>query len=112
LCREEERVVRMRGTDRIAAFVVSHAGLLACAIAALTLFLAYPIVNTILTPLGAPLPGPTVRFESNATDLYPDHPFIHVQRKFEGLFGNASHVAIALVVEEGSIFTPESLAKL
>ena len=41
-------------------------------------------------------------------DLLPDHPFIHAQDKFEGFFGNASPVILALIVEEGTIFSPTS----
>jgi predicted RND superfamily exporter protein len=75
-------------------------------------FFGYPIVNAGFTAAGMPLPGPAVRVDTEARAQWPDHPFIHSQDKFAGIFGGSASVAIALVVKEGSIFTPESLAKL
>ena len=77
-----------------------------------TLFFLYPLLNAALSAFGHPLPGPVVRIDTNARDLFPDHRFIHAQDKFEGFFGNASPVALAIVVQDGTIFEPETLAKL
>jgi predicted RND superfamily exporter protein len=74
-----------------------------------TLFFFYPILNTALQ---GRLPGPMVRVDTNARDQWPDHPFIHAQDKFAAKFGSATGVAIGLVVKEGTIFTPETLAKI
>ncbi|MEE2678161.1 MAG: MMPL family transporter [Myxococcota bacterium] len=102
----------MRKTNRIARFVVDHAGGMAVALGLATLFFFYPVLNAALTALGRPLPGPAVRVDTNARDLFPEHRFIDTQDKFEGFFGNASPVALALVVEDGTIFQTETLAKL
>ena len=73
----------------------------------------YPLLNAGMTAAGRALPGPAVRIDSNARDLFPIHRFIRAQDKFEGFFGNASPVALALVVEDGgTIFEPDTLAKL
>ncbi len=102
----------MRRTDRIARWVVGHAPALAAALGVATLFFLYPLVNAGLSAFGQPLPGPRVRIDSSARNLFPEHPFIHAQDKFEGFFGNASPVILALTVEEGTIFNPETLGKL
>ncbi|MFP6640392.1 MAG: hypothetical protein VCC04_09130, partial [Myxococcota bacterium] len=102
----------MRKTDRIASFVVDHAVGMAILLGLGTLFFLYPLANAAFSAFGLPLPGPAVRMDTSARDLFPDHPFIHTQDKFEGFFGNASPVALALVVQEGTIFQPETLAKL
>ena len=102
----------MKKTEAIATFVVDHARVLAALLLVATLFFLYPIVNSGSSALGQALPGPVVRVDANARDLFPSHPFIHAQDKFEGRFGNASPVALAMVVEEGSVFSKEALAKL
>ncbi len=102
----------MRRTDRIARWVVGHAPAMAAALGAATLFFLYPLVNAGLSAFGRPLPGPRVRIESSARNLFPEHPFIHAQDKFEGFFGNASPVILVLTVEDGTIFNPETLGKL
>ena len=102
----------MRRTDRIARWVVGHAPAMAAALGVATLFFLYPLVNAGLWAFGHPLPGPRVRIDSSARNLFPEHPFIHAQDKFEGFFGNASPVILALTVEDGTIFNPETLGKL
>jgi predicted RND superfamily exporter protein len=77
-----------------------------------TAFFFYPILNTILAGFGLRLPGPVVRIDTNARDQWPEHPFINAQDKFAAKFGSATGVAIGLVVKEGTIFTPETLAKI
>ena len=99
-------------TLRFARFVIRHRAALAAGLGAATLFFLYPIANTVLTQTGSPLPGPTVRVDSRARDLFPDHPYIHAQDKFAGRFGNSTQVVLALEVEGGSIYTPEALAKI
>ncbi|MFP8880546.1 MAG: hypothetical protein VCE43_14475, partial [Myxococcota bacterium] len=102
----------MRSTTRLAEFVVRHARAVTVALALVTLFFLYPLVNTASSVLGYALPGPRVRIDSNAREMFPVHKFIHAQDKFEGFFGNASPVALAIVVQDGTIFEPETLAKL
>ena len=102
----------MRSTTRLAEFVVRHARAVTVALALATLFFLYPLVNTASSVLGYALPGPRVRIDSNAREMFPVHKFIHAQDKFEGFFGNASPVVLAKVVKEGTIYNPESLAKL
>ena len=99
-------------TLRFARFVVRRRGPLSLALAAATLFFLYPLLNTLLTQSGSRLPGPVVRIDSRARDLFPDHPYIHAQDKFAGRFGNSTRVVIALEVKDGSIYTPEALAKI
>jgi predicted RND superfamily exporter protein len=101
-----------RGTLRFARFVVRQRAPIALLLAAATLFFAYPIANAVFLAFDRPLPGPVVRIDSRARDLFPDHPFIHAQDKFAGRFGNSSLIAVAMVVREGTIFNPESIAKL
>ena len=75
-------------------------------------FFAYPIFNTAAGALGFDLQGPKVRIDTNARALFPDHPFIHAQDKFATIFGSSSLVAISVLVEEGTIFTPENIGKI
>ena len=99
-------------TLRLARLIVRRRGIVAVLLILSTSFFAYPILNTVTTARGMPLPGPMVRIDTVARAQWPDHPFIHSQDKFAGTFGGSSEVFIALIVKEGSIFTPESLAKL
>ena len=77
-----------------------------------TLFFFYPILNAITRGFGLELPGPYVSVDTSARAQWPDHPFIHAQDKFAKKFGTSSLVAIGVVVKDGTIFTPETLAKL
>ena len=95
-----------------ARLVVRFRHAIAAGLALATLFFLYPTVNAISTALGRPLPGPSVRVGSDARAQLPDHAFIHAQNKFAGEFGNSTLVAIAVVVEQGTIWTPETLAKI
>ena len=95
---------------RFARLVVRNRFPVALLLIAISLFFFYPILNMVTTAFGRPLPGPVVRIDTNARDLFPDHPYIHALDKFSKLFGGSSLVAAAVVVEEGSIFTPEALA--
>jgi hypothetical protein len=99
-------------TLRVARFLVRHRAIVASLLLLSTLFFFYPILNTITTAAGLPLPGPVVRIDTNARDQWPDHPFIHAQDKFAAKFGSATSVAIGLVVKHGTIFTPETLARI
>jgi predicted RND superfamily exporter protein len=103
---------REAATLRLARLVVRGRRPIAAVLALITLFFLYPAVNAVSTALGHPLPGGVLRIGSDARDLLPDHPFIHAQDKFAGEFGNSTIVAIALVSQKGSIFTPEGLARI
>jgi len=107
-----EHQVRETTTLQLARFIVKHRAIVASLLILTTLFFLYPTVNAIATGLGYPLPGPVVRVDASERSLYPDHPFIHAQDKFSKTFGSSSIVAIALVVEDGNIFTPETLQKI
>jgi predicted RND superfamily exporter protein len=104
--------IRATATLRFARFIVRHRGAVALFLIATTLFFLYPTVNAISTGLGFPLPGPLVRVDTSARAILPDHPFIHAQDKFASEFGGSSLVVIGLIVKEGTIFTPEILAKI
>ncbi len=103
---------RQTRTLQFAKWIVRHRAGVALFLIATTLFFFYPILNLILTGLGAPLPGPIVRVDTRERDLWPDHPFIHAQDKFAAKFGSSSLVAIGVTVKEGTIFTPETIAKI
>jgi predicted RND superfamily exporter protein len=104
--------IRETRTLKFARLVVKHRAIVASILIGITLFFLYPTLNTVLTAFGMPLPGPVTRVDTNARDFWPDHPFIHAQDKFARKFGSSSLVAIGLTVEEGTIFTPETLQKL
>jgi predicted RND superfamily exporter protein len=103
---------RERATTRFGWFVVRNRGPIALLLVLSTLFFLYPSVNAVMTAVGHPWPGPVVRIGSDARAQLPDHPFIHAQSKFAGQFGNSTLVAIALVVDEGTVYTPETLQKI
>jgi predicted RND superfamily exporter protein len=104
--------VRETRTLQFARWVVRNRFWIALFLIATTLFFLYPIVNAALNAFGQRLPGPIVRVDTSARALFPDHPFINAQDKFGGVFGTSSVVAIAVEVEEGTIFTPEVLQKV
>jgi len=99
-------------TLQFARFVVRNRKQIAAGLIAATAFFLYPIVNATSSLFGASLPGPTVRVDASARSLWPDHPFIHAQDEFSGYFGGSSLVAIAIVANEGTIFTPHILGKI
>jgi len=107
-----EHAPRETRTLQFARFITRNRFPVACFLILSSLFFFYPIGNTIAGAFGIELPGPIVRIDTKARDLFPDHPYIHAQDKFEGFFGNASPVVLEMVVREGTIYTPESLAKL
>jgi hypothetical protein len=107
-----ERTAAPRFTLVLARFVVRNRNAIGALMGLITLFFAYPIANGFFALAGAQLPGPTVRLNTNARDLFPEHPFIHAQDKFAGRFGNSTLIAVAMVVEDGTIFTPENLQKI
>ncbi len=96
-------------TLKFARFIVRNRFPVALFLIFSSLFWFYPILNMFMSAAGNPLPGPTVRVDTNARDLFPDHPYIHAQDKFAREFGSSSLVAIAVTVDEGNIFTPDTL---
>lgn len=110
--RPEYHEIRETLTLQFARWIVRHRFWVALFLIATTLFFLYPTVNAVSTAFGYPLPGPEVRVDASERSLWPDHPFIHAQDKFSKEFGSSALVAIAVVVREGTIFTPETLAKL
>ena len=99
-------------TLKMARLIVRRRGIVATLLLLSTSFFAYPIVNAALDAGGISLPGPKVRIDTQARQQWPDHPYIHAQDKFSSIFGGSSAVFIALTVDEGTIFTPERLAKI
>lgn len=99
-------------TLQFAKWVVRHRAIVATFLILSTSFFFYPILNLITTTFGMPLPGPIVRVDTRERDLWPDHPFIHAQDKFSSKFGSSSLVAVGVIVKEGTIFTPETIAKI
>ena len=99
-------------TLRFARFITRNRFPVALFLIFSTLFFFYPILNMVTTTMGWPLPGPIVRVDTKARDLFPDHPYIHAQDKFAKMFGGSSLVAIAVTVNEGTIFNPATLQKI
>lgn len=99
-------------TTRLARFVVRNRVAVMAALVLTTVFFLYPVVNAVFTAYGMKLPGPIVRVDTKARSLFPDHPFIHAQDKYAKEFGGSQLVAIAVVVEDGTIFTPEVIQKI
>jgi predicted RND superfamily exporter protein len=104
--------VTERATNRFGHFVVRQRGPIALLLFLSTAFFFYPILNAAMSAAGHPLPGPKVRIGSDARAQLPDHPFIHAQSKYAGEFGNATPVAILFEVGEGTIWTPDNLARI
>ena len=94
---------------RLARLVVRNRGPVALLLFAISVCFFYPILNTAMTAIGRPLPGPIVRIDTDPRDLFPDHPYIRAQDRFGEIFGGASTIAVAVTVEDGTIFTPERL---
>jgi hypothetical protein len=94
---------------RLARLVVRNRGPVALLLLAISAFFLYPILNTAMTAIGRPIPGPSVRIDTDPRDLFPDHPYIRAQDRFGEIFGGASTIAVAVTVEDGTIFTPERL---
>ena len=68
--------------------------------------LFFPILNAALIQFDKGWPElPAINVDTRARDQWPDHPFISAQDKFANKFGGSASVAIAVVVEEGTIFT-------
>lgn len=94
---------------RFARWIVRNRGPVALLLFAISVCLFYPILNTALSAIGRSLPGPIVRIDTDPRDLFPDHPYIRAQDRFGEIFGGASTIAVAVTVEDGTIFTPERL---
>jgi predicted RND superfamily exporter protein len=98
---------------RFARLVVKYRAFVALLLILTTGFFFYPILNGALSAFDMQLPGPAVRVDTEARAQWPpDHPFIRAQDKFSGKFGGSSTIAIGVVVKEGTIFTPETMAKI
>ena len=104
---------RKSGTLIFAEWVVRWKFPILVALIVSTAFFFFPILNAILITFDKGWKDlPAVNVDTKARDQWPDHPFIRAQDKFANKFGGSSEVAIAVVVEEGTIFTPEILAKI
>ena len=78
-----------------------------------TAFFFFPILNAGLIAFDKGWKNlPAVNVDTRARDQWPDHPFIRAQDKFANKFGGSADVAVAVVVKEGTIFTPEVLEKI
>lgn len=56
---------------------------------------------------------PTVRMASDFADLLPqEHPYIQLHNEIRNTFGGANTVIVAVEVEEGTIFTNETLQRI
>jgi hypothetical protein len=99
-------------TLRFARGVVRYRAAVAVFLFVSTAFFFYPILNGALAAFDNRLPGPIVRIDTEARAQWPDHPFIHAQDKFAAEFGGSATVAVAVVVEDGTIFNPATLEKI
>ena len=108
-----EKMREKSGTLIFAEAVVRWKFPILLALIGFTLFFLFPIVNAGLIVFDHGWKQlPAVDVDTHARAQWPDHPFINAQDKFKNTFGGSSAVAIAVVVEEGTIFTPEVLAKI
>jgi predicted RND superfamily exporter protein len=104
---------RKSGTLIFAEGVVRHKFPILIALILSTTFFLLPILNAGLIAFDMGwMDLPAVNVDTKARDQWPDHPFIRAQDKFANKFGGSAEVAIAVVVEEGTIFTPEVIAKI
>ena len=56
---------------------------------------------------------PAVRMVSDFADLLPqEHPYIQLHNEIRDNFGGANNVIVALAVDEGTIFTEDTLARI
>ena len=56
---------------------------------------------------------PAVRIVSDFSDLLPqEHPFIQLHNEIRDTFGGANNIIIAVSVDEGTIFTNETLDRI
>jgi hypothetical protein len=81
----------------------------------IALFFSYPLINGLyfnLTGNAIPLSDVRFRLDTRVRDQWPEHRFIHAQDKFEGRFGTASYVSLAVVVKDGDIYKTEILEKI
>ena len=87
------------GGRRIAAFVIGRRFWILMAVLAVTLFFAYQMTKlSVFTDFG---------------DLLPQsHPYVRIHNKFREVFGGANLLLIAVEVKSGTIFNPETLAKV
>jgi predicted RND superfamily exporter protein len=111
---EAEHQPRETRTLQFARFITRNRFPVALFLIVSTTFFALPIISTILLAAGTELPSwaPKVRINTSARALFPDHPYIHAQDKFSRIFGSSSLVAVAVVVKDGTIFSPERIQTL
>jgi len=85
--------------ERLGHFVLRHRMIFLAVILLVTLFFAWQISYVrLLTP---------------TIDLFPkDHPYVETYVQYEGIFGGANVCLIAVVVEDGDIFSTETLTKV
>jgi len=56
---------------------------------------------------------PTVRIVSDFADLLPqDHPYIQLHNEIRDTFGGANNIIVAVTVEEGTIFSNDTLDRI
>jgi len=56
---------------------------------------------------------PMVRIVSDFADLLPqDHPYIQLHNEIRDTFGGANNIIIAVTVDEGTIFTNDTLDRI
>ncbi|MEA2627505.1 MAG: uncharacterized protein QOD06_3550, partial [Candidatus Binatota bacterium] len=54
-----------------------------------------------------------LKLETSFGDLLPqNHPYIKTHYQYAGTFGGANNVMVMMQVKEGTIFTPEHLARI
>ncbi len=54
-----------------------------------------------------------LRLETAFSELLPQtHPFVQTHNKYAGTFGGANNIMVMLQVKEGTIFNPETLARI
>ena len=70
------------------------------------------LIIAVITAVFA-LRVPMVRIVSDFADLLPqDHPYIQLHNEIRDTFGGANNIIVAVTVEEGSIFSNETLDRI
>ncbi len=70
------------------------------------------LIIAVITVLFA-LRVPTVRIVSDFADLLPqDHPYIQLHNEIRDTFGGANNIIVAVTVEEGTIFSNDTLDRI
>lgn len=96
-------------TQRFARFVTHHRVPFALVVVLATAFFAIPVIHWVASALGFSPREPSVRIDTRERDRFPNHPYVAAHDAFAPTFGEASLVALAVTVEDETLFQPHIL---